>query len=36
MYESLVNGVLSIYDIALLNAALDVQDENQERIREAS
>ena len=35
-YESIVNGALDLEDIARMNDALDVQDENQARIRKAS
>lgn len=34
-YESLVNGVLSVCDVAMMNDALDVRDENQARINAA-
>ena len=34
-YESLIDGTLSLADVALLNDALDVQDENESRYREA-
>jgi len=34
-YESLIDGTISIDDVALLNDALDVQEENTERIKEA-
>jgi len=30
-YESLINGTLDLADIAKMNDALDVRDENQER-----
>lgn len=30
-YESLIDGTLSLEDIALMNDALDVQDENERR-----
>lgn len=30
-YESLKDGTLSLYDVALMNDALDVQDENERR-----
>ncbi len=33
-YESLKNGALSLYDIALINEALDVEAENQRRMSE--
>jgi hypothetical protein len=35
-YESLINGALDLADVALMNDALDVQDENEERFREAN
>ena len=35
-YESLINGSLDLADVALMNDALDVQDENEERYREAN
>lgn len=35
-YESLVDCSLGLEDIALMNDALDVQDENEERYREAN
>jgi len=31
-YESLLNGTLDLYDIARMNEALDVQDENERRM----
>ena len=34
-YEGLKDGTLTLHDIALLNAYLDVQDENEARYREA-
>lgn len=34
-YESTIDGTLSLYDIALMNAAIDVLDENEARYREA-
>jgi len=34
-FESLKDGTLSIEDIALMNDALDVQDENEARYYEA-
>jgi hypothetical protein len=34
-YESLVDGSLSLYDVALMNAAIDVLDENQRRYGES-
>ncbi|WP_343724940.1 DUF6889 family protein [Herbaspirillum huttiense] len=33
-YESLVNGVLSLEDVAVMNEALDVKFENEARLRE--
>lgn len=33
-YESLVNGVLSLEDVAVMNEALDVKSENEARLRE--
>jgi len=35
-YESLIDGTLALHDIALMNDALDVQDENELRYREAN
>jgi hypothetical protein len=35
-YESLIDGTLYIEDIALLNDAIDVQDENERRYQEAN
>lgn len=35
-YESLLDGTLSIEDLARMNDALDVQDENEARYREAN
>ncbi len=35
-YESLLDGSLDIYDIATMNDALDVSDENERRYREAN
>lgn len=35
-YESLLDGTLTIEDIALLNDALDVKAENEERYNEAT
>ena len=32
-YESLIDGTLSLVDVALLNEALDVEAENQYRLR---
>jgi len=34
-YERLVDGTLSLEDVARINDALDVQDENERRFREA-
>jgi hypothetical protein len=34
-FESLKDGTLDLADIALMNDALDVQDENEARYREA-
>lgn len=34
-YESLKDGTLSLYDVALMNDALDARDENQSRYRVA-
>jgi hypothetical protein len=34
-YESLIDGTLSLADVAKLNNALDVQDENERRFHEA-
>jgi hypothetical protein len=34
-FESLKNGAVDLYDIALMNDALDVQDENERRLSEA-
>ena len=34
-YEFLINGTLDLCDIALMNEALDVSAENQQRIQEA-
>jgi hypothetical protein len=34
-YESLIDGTLGLDDVALLNDALDVQDENERRALEA-
>jgi len=34
-YESLIDGTLHIEDFALMNDALDVQDENEYRYKEA-
>ena len=33
-YESLINGVLDLGDIATMNQAIDIQDENERRYRE--
>ena len=35
-YESLIDGTLSLADVALMNDAIDVQDENEARYREAN
>jgi hypothetical protein len=35
-YESLLDGTLHLWDVALLNDALDVRDENRRRAQEAS
>lgn len=35
-YESLIDGTMGLEDIALLNDALDVQDENEHRYHEAN
>lgn len=35
-YESLIDGTLSLADVALMNDAIDVQDENELRYREAN
>lgn len=35
-YESLLDGTLTLEDVARMNAALDVQDENEHRYREAN
>lgn len=35
-YESLIDGTLALADIALMNEALDVQEENEMRYREAN
>jgi hypothetical protein len=34
-FESLKNGAVDLYDIALMNDALDVQDENERRLSES-
>ncbi len=33
-YESLIDGTLDLADVALLNDALDVQQENQDRVND--
>lgn len=35
-YESLINCTMTLADVALLNDALDVQDENETRYSEAN
>lgn len=35
-YESLIDGTLDLYDIALMNDAIDVRDENEIRARQAA
>lgn len=35
MYESLISGALSIVDVAIMNEALDVRDENKARVTAA-
>ena len=35
-YESLLDGTLSLVDIAIMNDALDVRDENRLRARKAA
>lgn len=35
-YESLLDGTLSLVDIAILNEAIDVADENERRARAAA
>jgi hypothetical protein len=35
VYESLINGTVDLFDIARMNEALDVTDENERRINEA-
>ena len=35
-YESLINGQLSLYDVALMNEAMNVDDENRYRMQAAS
>lgn len=35
VYESLKNGRIDLYDIDLLNEAIDVEEENKSRIAEA-
>jgi hypothetical protein len=34
-YESLINGTVDLFDIARMNEALDVTDENERRINDA-
>jgi hypothetical protein len=34
-YESLINGVIDLSDIARMNEAIDVRDENQARAQDA-
>jgi len=34
-YESLIDGKLSLFDVARMNDAIDVQDENERRLHEA-
>ena len=34
-YESLTDGTLGLEDVALLNDALDVRDENERRLKKA-
>lgn len=34
-YESLIDGTLDLADVALLNDALDVRDENERRLKKA-
>lgn len=34
-YESLLDGSIRLYDVARMNEALDVRDENQRRMMEA-
>ena len=35
-YESLVDGTLDLYDVARMNEALDVRNENQARLEDAA
>lgn len=35
-YESLIDGTLDLYDISVLNDAIDVQDENDRRVQRFS
>jgi hypothetical protein len=35
-YESLIDGTLSLEDVAIMNDILDVQDENENRYHEAN
>lgn len=35
-YESLLDGTIGLYDLARMNDALDVQDENEHRARKAN
>jgi len=35
-YESLIDGTLSLADVALMNDAIDCQDENERRFQEAN
>lgn len=35
-YESLIDGTLDLCDVALMNEALDVRDENMARAQEAA
>jgi uncharacterized small protein (DUF1192 family) len=34
-YESLIDGTLSLFDVAELNDAIDVLDENNHRVRQS-
>jgi hypothetical protein len=34
-YESLIDGTVDLFDVARMNEALDVHDENERRINEA-
>ena len=34
-YESLIDGSLDLFDVARMNEALDVNDENERRVNEA-